>query len=554
MKNIFKMKSYVTKICLVTFIIGFISCSDDELRQYDLTQQKDAIESLNDPYLLSSIIKQTSLFYQDRGWGTTQLPSAVQYTMRNYQGGDNTYQGFKSLSDDMYAAMKILKFIDSGIGLSEGRGSKSHVGIFTIFRVLLFSYITDLYGDTYYEEALKGREGILYPVYDSQEDIYKGLLDELTTASGLISSGTEDVSQIYDLMFAGDKDQWIKFCNSVRLRLLLRASAKLSNSASLIAAAAALPLLSDDGDRNASISYVGSNPGNSWIGGPNGWGATSGEFERRRPCKSLVDKLLDLNDPRAAVWFAPVEQPWTSDMAQDGVSFETTDPNGFTYSSTWEYVDLSVPEIAAQEPNILDVDKTYVGFIAGMPGDFKNGNGHYNTAAGGAYGNFKVSNYSKLFRQNAHALLKAQIMNKDEVQFLLAEAAAKGFIGGDANTFYRTGIKYSMQRWGVSDANITAYLAQPEIALPADMQGQLATIAEQKWIALFSVASEAYLDLRRTQLPNIFDNGLLSTYEFPLRFRYPGNELGQNREAYDEGVAALSPAVDDQYSKIWLLQ
>ena len=38
------------------------------------------------------------------------------------------------------------------------------------------------------------------------------------------------------------------------------------------------------------------------------------------------------------------------------------------------------------------------------------------------------------------------------------------------------------------------------------------------------------------------------------RFRYPGNESGQNRDAYDQGVATLSPAVDDEYSKIWLLQ
>ena len=99
------------------------------------------------------------------------------------------------------------------------------------------------------------------------------------------------------------------------------------------------------------------------------------------------------------------------------------------------------PEIAAQVPNILDSNKVYAGFIAGMNGDFKNGNGHYNTSAGGTYGNFKVSKYSKLFQENAHDLLKAQIMNKDEVQFILAEAAVKGYITGDADTYYRTGIQ-----------------------------------------------------------------------------------------------------------------
>jgi len=547
------MKSYRTKIFAIILLLGLVSCSKEALRQYDLKQQKDAVESLNDPYLLSSIIKKSSLFYQDRGWGDTRLPGAVQYTMRNYQGGDNYYSSFKGLPTDMYSAMDILKFIDASIGLAEGRGSKTHVGIFTTFRVLLFSFMTDYYGDVYYSEALKGREGILYPVYDKQSDIYTGLLKELDDASAMITDGTETISPTYDLMFGGDKAQWLKFCNSLKLRLLMRSSVKLSDAAAKIAAVAAGPLLTEAGDKNASIDYVGTSQVNSWIGGPINWG-NSGEFERRRPCKTLADKLTSLNDPREKVWFAPVEQPWTNDPAKDGVSFTTTDANGFTYTSTWEYVDLTKPEIAAQVPNILDVDKPYVGFIAGMNGDFKNGNGHYNTAAGGTYGNFKVSKYSQLFQQNAHALLKAQIMNKDEVSFDLAEAAVKGYITGSADTYYRNGIKYSMQRWGVSDADITTYLAQAAIALPGDNAGKLAKIAEQKWIALFSVAVESYLDLRRTQLPNIFKNGNLSTYTFPLRFRYPGNESGQNKNAYDMGVATLQPAVDDEFSKMWLLQ
>jgi hypothetical protein len=555
------MKSYLTKIFILSLLIGIASCSKDALRQDDLLEQKDAIESLNDPFLLSSIIKKTSLFYQDRGWGDTRLPGAVQYTVRNYQGEDNTYGSFKELGTDMYSALDILKFIDSAIGLAKERGSDSHVGIFTTFRVLLFSFMTDYYGDVYYSEALKGREGILYPVYDRQSEIYAGLLQELDDASALITNGTDQVNSTYDLMFAGDKTQWLKFCNSLKLRLLMRESAKLSDAGAKISAVAALPLLTEEEDLNASIAYVGTagqsdkGPGNSWVGGSNNW-SNSGEFEKRRPCKTLVDMLDSLNDPRMLVWFAPIEDPWTSDPLKDGVSFNTTDPNGYTYTSTWEYIDRTKPEIAAQESNILDSNKVYAGFIAGMNGDFKNGNGHYNTSAGGAYGNFKVSKYSKLFQENAHDLLRAQIMNKDEVQFLLAEAAVKGYISGNPDTYYRTGITYSMERWGVSASDIADYLAQPAIELAADNDGKLAQIGEQKWIALFSVAVETYLDLRRTQLPDIFDNGQLGAgnYKFPVRFRYPGNEPGQNREAYDAGVATLSPAVDDEYSKVWLLQ
>ncbi len=547
------MKSFITKIFILSLLIGISSCSKEALRQNDLLQQKDAIESLNDPFLLSSIIRQSCIFYQDRGWGDTRLPGAVQYTMRNYQGGDNYYNSFRGLPTDMYDAMTILKFIDSAIGLAKDRGSDTHVGIFTTFRVLFFSFMTDYYGDVYYSQALKGREGLLYPVYDKQADIYAGLLQELDDASAMITGGSDVVNSTYDLMFGGDKTQWLKFCNSLKLRLLMRESAKLSDAGAKISAVAALPLLSEESDMNASMPYVGTTPVNSWVGGSNNW-ANSGDFEKRRPCKTLVDLMAELKDPRMEVWFAPIEEPWTGDILQDGVSFNTTDPNGYTYTSTWEYIDRSNPEIAAQISNILDSNKVYAGWIAGMNGDFKNGNGHYNTAAGGTYGNFKVSKYSKLFQENSHELIRAQIMNKDEVQFILAEAAVKGYITGNADTYYRTGIRYSMERWGISESDIADYLAQPSIALPGDNAGDLAKIAEQKWIALFSVAVETYLDLRRTQLPYIFDNGNLTSYKFPIRFRYPGNESGQNREAYDMGVATLSPAVDDEFSKIWLLQ
>lgn len=547
------MKS-ILKIAALFLLTGMISCSKDELRSFDALQQKNAVESVNDPYLLASIIKQTSVFYQKMSFDNRRLPGVVQHMESNYQSSDNYYNGFKAPIDDMYSAMNILKLVDGSIGLADQRGSKTHKGIFTVFRVLLFSYMTDFYGDVYYSEALKARQGILYPKYDHQGDIYTGLLKELDEASTLISAGTEPVSDTYDLMFAGNKTKWLKFANSLKLRLLMRGSAKISDAGTKMTTLLTAPIFTDPTD-NASIAYVGTTADNSWTGGPLNWG-TIDNFDTRRPAKTLVDKLLELKDPRMNVWVAPVERPWTSDKTKNNVTFATTDANGFTYSSTWEYIDRTNKEIAAYAtPDVLlDSNKVYVGFIAGMQSDWKNGNGHYNTAAGGVVGNFKVSKFSKLFRENKHALLKAQIMNSDEVQFILAEAAAKGLISGSADAYYRKGITNCMLRWGIKQADIDTYLAQPSVTLPADKTGQLAKIADQKWLALFLVSSEGYLDLRRTKLPNIFNNGRLGGYVFPLRYRYPGNELGQNKTAYDLGVGALTPTVDDQTSKIWLLQ
>jgi hypothetical protein len=550
------MKSFIFKIFVLLTITSIASCSKDALRTNDRLDELNAIESVNDNFLLASIIKKTTVFYQKMGYDNTKFPGAVQYIVRNFQGGDNSYNGFKTPSTELYQAMDILKLIDGAIGLSEKRGSKSYQGIFMTFRALLFSFMTDLYGDIYYSEALKGREGILYPKYDRQADIYSGLLAELSEANSLIPDATVSISANEDLMFQGDKTKWQKFTNSLRLRLLMRASAKISDAGAQMSAIIGNPSqtpIFTETDDNASIPYVGTTLDNSWNGGTNNW-TDKEEFDKRRPSKTLVDMLTGYNDPRLKVWFAPDENPWTSNPALDGVTVNTTDPNGFEYVSTWEYIDRSNPVIAAQSGNILDSNKLYTGFVAGMPGDYKNGNGHYNTQDGGVVGNFKVSKFSQLFRQNSHPLLKAMILNADEVQFILAEAVVKGLVSGDADEYYRKGIAYSMQRWGIADADITTYLAQTEIALPGDNHGNLVKIAEQKWFALFLNAVEAYLDMRRTMLPAIQHNGLLSTDAFPLRLRYPGEELGQNKDAYDAGVGTLTPTVDDEFSKMWLLQ
>src|SRR3982751_1351619 len=231
------MKSLSKKLGALVILCCFAaSCGKDALRTYDAQQQLNAVEDVNDPFLLSSIIKQSALFYAGMGYDNSRLPGAVQYMERNFQGGDNYYQNFRFPTDDLYAAMNVLKLIDGAIGLADKRGSSTHKGIFKVFRSLLFSFMTDFYGDIYYSEALKGREGILYPKYDKQADIYTGLLAELEEANSLIKEGTEPVSATYDLMYGGDKVKWQKFANSLKLRLLMRASKKIADAGAQMSA------------------------------------------------------------------------------------------------------------------------------------------------------------------------------------------------------------------------------------------------------------------------------------------------------------------------------
>src|SRR6476646_1619483 len=111
------MKKFIIKIAAIFLVGGIASCSKDALRSYDTEQQLNAIESVNDPFLLSSIIKQSTLFYQGLGYDNSKLPGAVQYMERNFQGGDNTYEGFKQPATELYSAVNVLKQVEGSIRL-----------------------------------------------------------------------------------------------------------------------------------------------------------------------------------------------------------------------------------------------------------------------------------------------------------------------------------------------------------------------------------------------------------------------------------------------------
>ena len=92
-----------------------------------------------------------------------------------------------------------------------------------------------------------------------------------------------------------------------------------------------------------------------------------------------------------------------------------------------------------------------------------------------------------------------------EVQFLLAEAAVRGWIPGgaaQARTYYENGITASLAQFGVA-SGAAAYVASPKVAFNTggSTSAQLQQIWLQKWIALFGQGSEAWAEWRRTGTP-----------------------------------------------------
>ena len=94
------------------------------------------------------------------------------------------------------------------------------------------------------------------------------------------------------------------------------------------------------------------------------------------------------------------------------------------------------------------------------------------------------------------------IISYAEVALLQAEAAARGFAGGDAQSLYEAGIRASMQTYGISSADIDAYITSPMVAFAADTNTRLDQIAMQMWFLLYDQGPEAWAYQRRTGVPS----------------------------------------------------
>lgn len=148
------------------------------------------------------------------------------------------------------------------------------------------------------------------------------------------------------------------------------------------------------------------------------------------------------------------------------------------------------------------------------------------------------SSHSPLALQVIAANAPGVILSYSEIEFLLAEGAARGYTTGDTvENHYTTAIEASIDEWGGSAADATTYLAQPEVDYATALAASTSTmpwkevIGTQKWISLFNRGPEAWTSIR------VFDYPVLATPTeavsgFPNRYTYPIVEQTINSTNY----------------------
>lgn len=410
--------------------------------------------------------------------------------------------------------------------LAKERGLNNLNAVGTILKVSALSVVTDTYGDIPYSEALKAQEGISQPKYDSQAEVYNGMLTDLEAALNAINPSGDVIRN--DVMYRGDIAKWRRFGYSLMLKLGLRLTNVNPTSArSWIQKAVAGGVFSSTDDDALIPSDEANGYSNTSANALN----IPDDIYEVRWSKVMIDYLKATNDPRLSI---VAEVP----------------PPGLAANRNGTAVGNNNPAVQIGLPNGFDLRGGE--FDITRHPDFPGGTGSGgDVAVIGAY-----SRPTAIYRNRNAPVF---ILTYSEVQLLLADAAVRGFTSGSPADFYRNGVSAAFTSIGkfgggtVSSANATAYLN----ANPLDLStpnASLKMINEQIWAttSLFVNFLEAWNNWKRTGFPVLTPvnfPGNFSSGQIPRRQPYPAGESTTNLESMNAAISRMGG--DEWITRTW---
>ena len=112
---------------------------------------------------------------------------------------------------------------------SEHKDVKTNRGAcIEIMNVWTWQFLTDMFGDIPYSEALKA-PSLKTPKYDTQKDIYDDLFNRLKEVIASIKESEKGFESKDDVIYKGDMKKWKKFANTLMLRMAVRVQGKKSD-------------------------------------------------------------------------------------------------------------------------------------------------------------------------------------------------------------------------------------------------------------------------------------------------------------------------------------
>lgn len=398
-------------------------------------------------------------------WAETTYPQESQYDLGNRDIPLNWWNTlYRDVIEDFNQSIDLMRRQATNPTLldADREAYTNKVAIAKIMRAYAFSVLVNTFGDIPYTEALQGR-GNTTPKYDNQKDVYYALLDTINASITELDPAAESFGNA-DLIYQGDTEKWIKFANSIKLRLGMILS-DVDAARARAEAEAAAPNVFESNDDNALLRYTTTPPNVNPI-----WSnlVQSGRNDFVA-ANTIIDTMNARKDPRRSQYFTQVGS------------------NGF------------------------------IGGVYGSGNAFKN--------------------FSHPSDKVEAADFPAIFMDYAQVQFLLAEAAARGFsVPGSAEEQYNTAVTASITEWGGTEAEATTYLNDPVNRFDANNWKK--SIGVQEWIALYTRGFDAWIEFRRLGYPQLVAPPSAVT-AFPVRYTYPSTEENLNNSNYTQASSSI---------------
>jgi hypothetical protein len=430
----------------------------------------------------------------------------AQYWTQNFNSSQyKEYEQYNISAESQRAAWSLL-YNDALTDLNyiiehaTQEGKPNYVAVATILKAYNFQVLTDAYGDIPFSEAGKAAEGILSPKYDSQKDVYNGIIAMLKDGISKIDVASDVHPGADDLIYQGDMAHWKAFANTLLLKVYLRLTnvdiTKAQAGVAELAAANAVFVdngtWTKEGSQGAKIDYY----------------TTGGNTN------PLYASYVALGNTRNLIASSTATKPMIA-LGDERLTKFYTPASGTTY--------IGVPN------GYLGVDNTGGFPVAptalSYPGPI----------TGGA-------------PDAASATAQVILLSDYESYFLMAEATERGWlnVGASAEELYFWGIQlsYIALDLNADDTDpasaFSVYYAKPEVDYAAQTD-KLQAIYFQKWYAMCGTQNfEAWTEGRRTGYlaqnmgATLADNKFYTRsmnaggMPLPARMLYPNAEITRN--------------------------
>lgn len=107
--------------------------------------------------------------------------------------------------------------------VASAEGNWTYYLIATLMQAYTYQVLADLYDNIPFDESLEGDKGLFLPKFNTGQEVYDRLISRIDEAMGkdfTLSSNKLPGSD--DLVFGGDINQWIRFGNTLKLKIYLR--------------------------------------------------------------------------------------------------------------------------------------------------------------------------------------------------------------------------------------------------------------------------------------------------------------------------------------------